>query len=141
MDVTDRIDRDRELLPTTNINTQPVRSQPGHPTPGLTNNPISTNNTPVNNDPQNNEPQTPATFHHDSAGRYQASGSIEKLEDDTLLVSGLHREAGYSRDNHARLPNDFQRPVKARTMDTHISARRRSGIDWIVPLEEKVVLC
>lgn len=135
MDVTDRIDRDRELLPTTNINTQPVQLQPDHPASGLTNNPTSTNNTPANNIPQNNNPRTSAALHHDSAGQYQASGSIEKLEEDTLSVPELHREAGYGRDNHTRLPGDFQRPVKARTMDTH-----RSGIDWIVPLEEKVVL-
>jgi hypothetical protein len=136
----DRIDHDRELLPTTNVNTQPAHHQ-------LQQGPIE-NNPPANNPPTNN----PVTLNRDPAGPrpYLASSSIEKLEDGTLSVPELHHDDGngYVREprnnltplTHARLPADFQRPLRSRTMETQNSPTRRSGIDWIVPIDERVRL-
>ena len=38
----------------------------------------------------------------------------------------------------ARLAGEYQSSRRARTTDTHASMTRRSAIDWIVPVEEKV---
>jgi len=38
----------------------------------------------------------------------------------------------------ARLAGEYQGSRRARTTDTHASMARRSAIDWIVPVEEKV---
>ncbi|KAF9459954.1 hypothetical protein BDZ94DRAFT_1311920 [Collybia nuda] len=120
-----RIDRDRDLPPTTNVNNQPVQHQlqPSHPIPKLH---------------RTIPPNRFKTLPHVPISQSQASASIEKLDEDALSVPEFHREpSGYGRENQARLPSDLHRPVKARTMDTHISAGLRSGIDWIVPIEEK----
>lgn len=76
------------------------------------------------------------------------SSSTEKLEYTESPDRGsLHRghpRRGLSHSGplptlpHARLQDNGARVMRSRTIDTHMSGGLRSGIDWIVPMDEKV---
>jgi len=119
-----REDREREPAPT-NINpqqqAQPIQEQPE-----------PYNIPPAQSVTRRSRPQTPST--------------LDKFEGDAFSPPELHRD-GTTRGVHSPLPPLPQarslpgvdsRIPRLRGVESHISAGPRSGIDWIVPIEEKV---
>ena len=73
-----------------------------------------------------------------------SQGSVEKQEENNPFDTP-ERQASVHRETEidaplptARLAGEYQGSRRARTTDTHASMGRRSAIDWIVPVEEKV---
>ena len=73
-----------------------------------------------------------------------SSGSLEKQEEhDPFGTPERHASIRHGTEIDAPLPTarlagEYQGSRRARTTDTHASMGRRSAIDWIVPVEEKV---
>jgi len=70
-------------------------------------------------------------------------GSVEKQEHDPFDTperqASVHLGTGIDVPlPSARLAGEYQGLRRPRTVDTHASMARRSAIDWIVPVEEKV---
>lgn len=83
------------------------------------------------------------------------SRSADRLEEDRHSVPGFQQDEGHNSRGlglgaplpplpplaTTRAPSDNGRaPLRTRTVDTQHSIRPRSGIDWIVPVEEKVAI-
>ena len=73
-----------------------------------------------------------------------SQGSVEKQEEKNPFETP-ERQASVHRETEidaplpsARLAGEYQSLRRARTTDTHTSMARRSAIDLIVPVEEKV---
>ena len=128
------MDRDHDQpLPTLPYNTNPSQTTSTQPTSGVSQAPAGDLSTPA----------IGAT----SGQAGETSESMEKLPmDDTDTLSGRgsspQRDGGLGVGQPLPLLSprgalgEGQGPRRTRTVDTHGSARR-SGIDWIVPVEEK----
>ncbi|KAF8072263.1 hypothetical protein FPV67DRAFT_1667688 [Lyophyllum atratum] len=132
---------------------QPVQAQPGQPQPDQ---PQPAQQQPARlNTAVSSMPAQPFSYTSSSVPPPQVaplSRSAEKLEEGTpapsISRSATRRDYGTERERDrlgnplpplpdARLGYDIRAPAKTRTVDTHYSARPRSGIDYIVPVEEK----
>ena len=91
------------------------------------------------------ESRTPSVTleHQHLYGRERDPEAFDKDRDMERLGHGrARRSRGMSLD--APLPalprtgSDLQGLRRARTADTHASGRQRSGLDWIIPVDEKV---
>ena len=80
-----------------------------------------------------------------SPPRPQTSSTSSKFEDDGVPLPELHRDGAVRGVHplpplpHARLAGGDGRLPMLRPVDSRLSGRPRSGIDWIVPVDDKVV--
>ena len=95
-------------------------------------------------DPEAQRPQLGPTPPRSIATAPLSQGSVEKQEENDPFdtperQASVHRETEIDAPlPSARLAGEYQSLRRARTTDTHTSMARRSAIDWIVPVEEKV---
>ena len=95
-------------------------------------------------DPEAQRPQLGTTTPRSIPTAPLSQGSVEKQEENDPFDTP-ERQASVHRGTEidaplpsARLAGEYQSLRRARTTDTHTSMARRSAIDWIVPVEEKV---
>lgn len=82
-------------------------------------------------------PMSRSSLEKEEAGSETLSGDVHRR--DSQFALGVHQPLPPL--PHARLAGDNGPPRRIRTADTNASSARRSntGIEWIVPVEEKVI--
>ncbi|KAJ2929887.1 hypothetical protein H1R20_g7208, partial [Candolleomyces eurysporus] len=91
------------------------------------------------------ESRTPSVTleHQHLYGRERDPEAFDRDRDMEKLGHGRARRGSRGMSLDARLPalprtgSDLQGLRRARTTDTHVSGRQRSGLDWIIPVDEK----